>query len=223
MRTRIFKSLVVASAVALGGFSSAYAIPTIMVSTDNGANWTTYDSSSPILGSWRLNATAFSTAGLSGQAPELGFSAFNATSRLPGVLMVRLYDTGFQWGDTTGYYLSQIDGSVAGGSRLAVNTYVNAADPFNTGDLLTSQGNFLAGLLKSEAVNTSYGIPAGPFSMMFEATISQRIGGGIVTFKSSLVDPQGTNGVPDGGTTLLLLGLGLAALVIIKRARLVSA
>jgi len=106
---------------------------------------------------------------------------------------------------------------------LAVNTYVNAADPFNTGDLLTSQGNFLAGLLKSEAVNTSYGIPAGPFSMMFEATISQRIGGGIVTFKSSLVDPQGTNGVPDGGTTLLLLGLGLAALVIIKRARLVSA
>jgi len=230
MKTTIFKSLGIASAVALVGLTSAKAIPTVMVSTDQGANWTTLGSSSTVVGSWRINAAAFSTVGLAGQAPELGFSSFNATSRLPGVLMVRLYDTGFQWGDTTGYYLSQIDGSVAGGSRLAVNTYVNRAnDSFSPGDLLTSQGNFLAGALKSEAVNTSYGIPTGPFAMMFEATISQRVGGGIVTFKSTLVDPPGTgdqgdpNRVPDGGTTLLLLGLGLASLGIIKRVRTVTA
>ena len=223
MKTKILKTIIIASAVAGIGLTAANAIPTVVVSTDQGANWTTLGSSSTVVGSWRINATAFSTVGMNGQSPELGFSVFNATSRLPGILMVRLYDTGFQWGDTIGYYLSQIDGSVAGGSRLSVNTYVNAADPFTTGDLLMSHGNFLAGLVKSEAVNTSYGIPAGPFSMMFEATISQRVGGGIVTFKSTLVDPSGTNGVPDSGTTLLLFGLGLAALVIIKRVRLVSA
>jgi len=217
MKTKILKTIIIASAVAGIGLTAANAIPTVVVSTDQGANWTTLGSSSTVVGSWRISATAFSSVGLAGQAPELGFSTFNATSRLPGILMVRLYDTGFQWGDTTGYYLSQIDGSVAGGSRLAVNTYVNAAnDPFTPGDLLTAQGNFFAGALKSEASNTTYGIPAGPFAMMFEATISQRVGGGIVTFKSTLVDPTRET-VPEGGTTVLLLGVGLVSLVIIKR------
>jgi hypothetical protein len=225
MKTRIFKVLVAAMAAAFGGLYSAKAIPTVMFSADQGATWVTLSSPTTFVGSWRINATEFSTAGLSGQAPALGFNSFDATSRLPGILMVRLYDTGFQWGDPTSYYLSQVDGSVVGGSRLMVNTYVNAANnPFNSaaisGDLLTAQGGFFAGALNSDAANTTYGIPPGPFSMMFEATISQRVGGGSVAFSSSLIDTP-TNGVPDGGATLLLLGLGLASLVLIPRARMV--
>ncbi len=84
------------------------------------------------VGSWRINATAFSTAGLAGQSPELGFTYFDATSRLAGSLMVRLFNTGFQWGDQTGYYFSQIDGSVGGGSRLSVKIYVNRPNGFVT-------------------------------------------------------------------------------------------
>ena len=218
VKTRIFKAVVVACAVALGGLYSAKAIPTVMFSANQGATWATFSGSSMIVGSWRINATAFSTAGLNGQVPELGFTSFSATSRLPGNLLVRLYDTGFQWGDQTGYYLSQLDGSVAGGSRLSVKTYVDAAnDSFDTAafsaDLLTSQGNFFAGALDSDAVNNTYGIPQGPFSMMFQATITQRLGGGRVTFSSSLIDPS----VPDGGATVVLLGLGLVSLGIIKR------
>ncbi len=228
MKTKTFKAVVAASVVAFGAFSPAYAVPTVMFSADQGTTWATLSGSSMRLGSWRINAAAFSTAGLDGQVPELGFTSFDATSRLAGNLMVRLYDTGFQWGDQTGYFLSQVDGSVAGGSRLSVKTFVDTDnDPFTTrvysGDLLTSQGNFFAGALNSDAANTTHGIPQGQFSMMFEATISQRVGGGIVTFSSSLVDPPTTNDIPDGGATLVLLGLGLASLGLISRNRMVSA
>ena len=168
------------------------AIPTVMISADQGTNWVTLVGSRAFVGSWRITATAFATAGLGGQSPALGFTSFDATSRLPGILMVRLYATGFQGGDTTSYYRSQVDGSVAGGSRLSVNTYVSAANvPFNTtavsADLLTSQGNFFAGVFNSGASNTTFGIPSGPFSMMFGATISQRLGGGCVAFTNSLI------------------------------------
>src|ERR1044071_7890284 len=157
--------------MAIVGGTSAFALPTVILSVDQGTTWPVLNSSgSSILGSWRVNASAFSTSGASDKLPEIGFTSFDATSRLPGTLLVRLYDTGFDWGDQSGYYLSDVDGSVTGGSRLSVKTYIDPANAaFNTkaisGDLLTSQGNFFAGALTDVALNSTYGIPSGPFSM----------------------------------------------------------
>jgi len=213
----IFTALVFAFAIA------AQAVPTVIYSIDGGNTWVV-----PVndrVGSWRVTASAFSTVGVEGQLPEIGFTSFEATSRLPGTLMVRLYDTGFDWAEENGYFLSEIEGLVSGGSRVSVKTYV---DPDNGGfgtkafsaDLLTSQGNFFAGSLTDLTINSTYGIPSETFSMMFEATITQRIGGGRVSFSSSLIDPP--TSVPDGGSTLVLIGLSFVALSLYKQRTLRS-
>lgn len=188
----------------LGLCTMASAIPTVTVSVDQGNTWTTYSPNHPVVGSWRIYATPSSDA--------FGFDSFNAVSRLPGILMVRLSDK-LPTHQSANYY-SIIDGTIEGGSRLLVNTYVDTHP-------LTTQGYFLAGDFSDVERNQ---VPRGQ-SLTFQATICQRVGGGIVDFSSVIThrspggddDDDGGCKVPDSGGTLPMMGAGLLGLFLIHR------
>ena len=229
MKTKMIKAVSVACLLGLGAATSAIAIPiqpTLMLSSDGGANWTTAGSATPgglnyngFVGSWSIGVSWLTIS----SPAELDLLSVSASSRNAGSLMIRFFETGLTVDTVNGFFKNTSSGTVANRANLSMNTYV---DPNNggfstipgTAALLTSQ-TFFGGF--SDTANSSYApLPAGTFSLMVEATIRLRGAGGTTTFSQSLVDPptQG-NDVPDGGSTLSLLGAALVGLGLVSRSR----
>jgi hypothetical protein len=139
-------------------------------------------------------------------------------------LTIRFFETDLTVDSVLGFFKNQAAGVVANYGSLSLNTYI---DPANNGFLtmpgtsvlLTGQTLF-GGF--DETVNSSYApLPSEPFSLMVEATIRLRGAGGTTTFSQSLVDPLPQ--VPDGGSTLALLGAALVGFGWFSRSRAATA
>ena len=214
-------------ALAIASSMPASATPTLMLSSDGGVNWTTAAGSadgalsySGFVGSWSVSvngSTILSPA-------EVDLLNVTALTRSAGSLTIRFFETGLTVDSVNGYFKNLAAGIVADYGSLALNTYIDTANNGfstipGTSVLLTSQTVF-GGF--DETVNSSYApLPSEAFSLMVEATIRLRGAGGTTTFSQSLVDPIAE--VPDGGSTLALLGAALVGFGCFSRARKATA
>jgi hypothetical protein len=227
---KLYKHLKLAAGVltlVIASSTPAFATPTWMLSGDGGANWTTAVGSadgsisySGFVGSWSLSvngSTILSPA-------QLDLLDVEARTRSAGSLTIRFFETDLTVDSVLGFFKNQAAGVVANYGSLSLNTYI---DPANNGFLtmpgtsvlLTGQTLF-GGF--DETVNSSYApLPSEPFSLMVEATIRLRGAGGTTTFSQSLVDPLPQ--VPDGGSTLALLGAALVGFGWFSRSRAATA
>jgi hypothetical protein len=226
---KLYKHLKLAAgvlSVAIASSTSAFAIPTLMLSSDGGANWTTAVGSadgalsySGFVGSWSVSvngSTILSPA-------EVDLLDVTARTRNAGSLTLRFFETDLTVDSVLGFFKNLTAGVVANYGSLTLNTYI---DPANNGFStmpgtavqLTSQTLF-GGF--DQTVNSSYApLPAEAFSLMVEATIRLRGAGGTTTFSQSLVDPlPEVNPVIDGGSTLSLLGAALVGFSCFARSR----
>jgi hypothetical protein len=147
-----------------------------------------------------------------------------AISRNAGSLTLRFFETGLTLDTINGFFKNQADGLVADSAALILNTYI---DPSNNGFLtmpgtaVQLTGQTLFGQF-DETVNSPYApLPSDQFSLMVEATILLRGAGGATDFSQSLVDPPAQ--VPDGGSTLALLGAALVGFGWFSRSRKATA
>lgn len=210
---------------------SAHAIPTLSFSANNGADWVTVQDGSALdrsavageityygyLGRWQISLTGQARPAVgSATDPILNLRDVNINSRVGGTLLIRFVETDYFLGSTAGVFTDEVAGTVAARGQLSFQTYT---DPDNSmflkglGIQLTGQGNFYGGPFSDTATST-FGASSEPYSLMLQARFTSRVGGR-TTFSQSLVDPP----VPDGGATVLLLGLGLGGLGLIMRAR----
>jgi hypothetical protein len=149
----------------------------------------------------------------SATSPSLDLNSIQVSSGV-GNLTILFSDVGF--GPTSGSFLGQIGGTINnGGGSLSYATFVNTSNtelaisgPGTT--QLTSQGPFAPGAFSG---TTTSGIlaMAGPYSLTQEVVISHSTGGN-TSFNASL-----TTTVPDGGSTVALLGAVLVGFEALRR------
>ena len=222
------KMLAVAlAAVAVTG--SALAIPTIIVtdgtvgaSTTDALGLPYYSNASFDAGAWNLVISSGVTKPASGSATS-PFEDINiqATS-ISGTakpLTVYLFDSGF--GPTSSSYLATITGHVISGTggTVTFNTYYNLNNTVPTlSGALVSGGTTsslttltLPASIYNGSASASPGNLANPFSLVEVVSIGT---GGLQTAYS--LDASIT-GVPDGGTTIMLLGAALSGLALLRR------
>lgn len=227
MGKRTLKAVVVATALAFGGLYSAKAVPTVMLSSDGGLNWTTVVSTTPgsllysgFVGTWSVNVSGSTLL----SPAELNLLDVTAITRNAGSLTVRFFETDLTLDSINGFFKNQAAGTVANRGSLSMNTYIDTSNGgFSTipGTAVQLTGQTFFGAF-DEMANSAYSpLPTAPFSLMVEATIMLRGSGGMTYFSQSLVDPP-PNSVPDGGSALALLGSALAGLGFFSRSRKVG-
>jgi hypothetical protein len=221
------KSLVVAVATVLSLAASAQAVPTLMLSTDGGVNWTTAVGSADgsidyvgFVGSWSISVSGSTVL----SPAEIDLWNVQSRTRNAGILTLRFFETDLTVDTINGYFKNLAAGTVANFGSLGMKTYIDPANNSfssmpGSAVQLTSQ-TFFGGF--DESVASSYApLPTEPFSLMVEATIRLRGAGGTTTFSQSLVDPPAE--VPDNGSTLGLFGAVLVALGLFARSRKATA
>jgi hypothetical protein len=199
---------------------AAHAIPqlrifdgtTTLTVTDNDAN----DASSSngvvtwngTIGIWNINVDTGLTKPLLGSASnpylELNFVDFSSGA---GTLTLSFTDTDF--GPTFGGAFSAIGGTTAG--TIGYATYGGTSNtPFDTFNLLSSQGLFSAGSYSGSAAGGSIAND-GPYSLTQVITITHR--------SSGVSSGDAELRVPEGGTSIAMLGMGICVLGLYGRRR----
>jgi len=145
----------------------------------------------------------------SATVPFLDLNSLQVSSGI-GALTILFSDTGF--GPTNTNFLSQIGGTINnGGGSLSFATYESATNTlFAESTLLTSQGPFGSGAFSGSS-NSSVLSLASPYSLTEVVTINHSIGGA-TSFDGSL-----STSVPDGGSTVALLGAVLVGFEGLRR------
>lgn len=217
---RCIKDLIF-TAVIMSGLS-AQAVPTLMLSSDGGANWTTVVGSDGVVsyggavGSWSVSVSGSTIL----SPAQLDLLDVTARARSAGTLTLRFFETDLTLDTINGFFKNQADGTVANFGSLALKTYIDPSNNgFSTmpGTAVQLTGQSLFGQF-DETVNSPYApLPSEAFSLMVEATIRLRGFGGTTTFSQSLVDPPPA--VPDGGSTLALLGAALVGVGLLSFSR----
>ena len=222
------KMLAVAlAAVAVTG--SALAIPTIIVTdgilgaTVSAATGIVSYSNTAFDSAWDIVITSGLTKPALGSATspieDIQIQATSTKVGPAGPLTVYLFDNGF--GPTSGSYLAAITGHVITGSGATVtfNTYYNLNNSVPTLSGATVTGGTTSSLttltlpasIYNGSASASPGNLANPFSLVEVVSIGT---GGLQTAYS--LDASIT-GVPDGGTTIMLLGAALSGLAFLRR------
>lgn len=207
MKTFI-KHLMIAGVIALG--SAAYAIPTLTI-FDGTTTLTILDggpgdSAAPAgavtfvgsIGNWTITVDTGLTTPALGSAtnPELDLS-FSATSSVAGgTLSVKFSDNGYS---AVGGVTSQIGGTVATGAGSSVSSIVAVNDV-----ALINSGPFSSGAFS----NTSFGSTSLSASDVLSLEVDVVNAAGATRTSSGDFYVS----VPDGGTTAVLLGLGLVGM-----------
>jgi hypothetical protein len=161
------------------------------------------------IGNWTITTDVGSTFPVIGtlSKPQLDLS-FNAVSNAGGgTLVITFSADGF--GPTGNAFSSSIGGTTQGTVSTAAfggtnNTVFSVVAP------LTSQGPFTGAF--SGSVNSPIVTNAGPYALTQQITITHA-GAGITTGDALL------SSVPDSGTSVLLLGVGLMLLALAARVR----
>jgi hypothetical protein len=210
--------------VVLGGAITAftgmaYAIPTLWLTDGTAANSFKIADGSALdanplpnvvtyIGSvgsiWSVNVSTGIIGGTAAQ-PTLDFSSVDMSIGA-GTLYAYFSADGF--GPTIGSLSSAVGGTTTNGD-VTFRTAVNAANVLFTGTLITTQGPFTGPAFSDLAsAPVSFG---APYSLSGIAVI-RHTSGGTTSFDMS-------TSVPDGGTTVLLLGAGLMGLTLVSRSR----
>ena len=209
----------VAAAVVVA--SSAYAVPTITISDGIGAPLVVANASGVVTlttsdAAWQVVVSTGITKPAAGSATspfmDLNIQAVSLNGAIgANNLVITFSETGF--GPTSGSFLAQLSGHLISGSGQNV-TYSsfyrtdNALQP-PVGTLLTTTGA-LPGPNYSTAVTSGSLSLGNPYSLAQQVTIVSG-GGASYSLDASLVT------VPDGGTTVMLLGSVLAAFGVARR------
>lgn len=213
MKTKTFKAVVAASVVALSGLCSTQAV-SMMVSLD-GSNWTSLTPGLDFAGgSWMIQANASSDLGVGG-TPGVSVESLDILSLNGGTIWIRTFDTGMA-GPANGFFKSAVNitGLPVGSAFVQASGYV---DSLNNGfsTVPASAVKIFEGFYfgaTSEFLDLAGAVPAAPFSLMIETSITL-LNGGVATLSQSLVDPDPVvASLPDGGSALALLGFALAGL-----------
>ncbi len=182
---------------------------TTIIVPDNGAGDTNPATGAVVwsgtINGWTVTFAGGTTKPVIGSVttPNLDISTFAVLSSGSGTLQVLFSDTGF--GPTTGAADSLITGSIQGSQTVVFTTYGgNSNTIFDTSNLLTSTGT-LSGNFPTQFASGVLGAKTGPYSLTEELTLT---GSG-----NSSLDARLT--VPDGGSTVGLLGLALVGLGIV--------
>jgi len=216
---RIYYKYLMAIGAIIGIMETANATPTFRISdgvnsvvvTDNGAG----DSNSAAgqvtwigsLGNWTLNvdtATTFPALGtLASPVLDLGFNAIS--NGAGGSLLIEFSADGF--GPTTGTTYTATGGTVMGAGTVGFSTFGgNSNTLFDSTNGLSSVGPF-AGPAFSNSLIGSMLSEQGPYSLT-EAVRINSAGASSITGDAS----YSVASVPDSGTSVMLLGVGLLAL-----------
>lgn len=160
------------------------------------------------IGNFTLNTDVGTTFPVLGTLtnPVLDLS-FNAVSNSAGGTLVLTFSAdGF--GPTNGTAVASLGGTAAG--TVVYRTYGGTNNTlFSTSNLLTTQGPFTGAFSGTAAGGTVNN--AGPYALSQQITIVHT-GAGITTGDGLLT-------VPESGTSVLLLGVGILALAVITRMR----
>jgi hypothetical protein len=164
------------------------------------------------IGNWHINThigTAFPVIG-SLQYPMLDLS-FNAISNSAGGTLTLLFSSDGFGPTTNGGVTGAIGGTAAPGAAVSYSTFGGTNNTlFDTSQLLTSQGPF-GGAFSGTAASSFIINNEGPYQMTQKVVITHT-GSGITT-GDSLVS------VPDGGSSIALLGAAVAAMGLFVRGR----
>ena len=171
-----------------------------------------YDGS--VNGGWTLSLAAGTTKPAIGSAtdPIMNLSAANVSSTGSGTLLIEYSETFYGPLPDGNSFITSLQSENVGTGRTTVWSYLSTANAlFDKAELLgaivqTGPGG-------DSSVNTDGMFGYGEFSLTMRLSI-RHTGAGDSSFAASLVDPPpaGPVGVPDGGSTVVLLGLGLLAL-----------
>lgn len=217
-------------AVAIIGATSAYAVPTAAVrySTD-GATWTTVADNSAgdlgltstidgqmnvqvLLGSWSLQIVATLSKPVVGSAavPIMDISVTGSTRGTESTpLWIEFSDVGFTPVPVGASFFSSVGGNLGGGNSEVYSTRAsNANDLFGSGIALSSLA--ATGTPFDESATALAAGLAAPYSLTLSHVFTSG-GAGVISTDGKLAS------VPDGGSSLLLLGLGLLGLAGIRR------
>jgi len=220
--------------VAAVGFAlSVQAVPTLRLSADGGATWTTIvdqvndglggvpDDGNPLAGvvvyvggvnaNWAVTVTTGLTMPFQGTParPYMDLNSITATSVGAGSLIIQFSEVGFG-PVASGNVQANIGGVVLGsvGSSLTYNTFAGAA-LWDQTTALTSQGPFSPGAFSGIANGPAYSSLGATFSLTQEILLTHTTPGSS-SFNAELT-------VPEGGTTLMLLGSALTVLGVFRR------
>src|SRR5688500_6051565 len=199
--------------VALASAHSAFAVPTLTLSSgSDSVTQTDNDGDGMIeffgtVGNFDLNFTIGLTKPTLGTAenPWLDVISLNANTGLQGgTLTLRFEEDSFTG---TPLWLQAAIGGTSDGS-IIYNTYVNGALFSSTGTLVgPAFSDVQSGLLTA----------AAPYKLTIEAILTHTAGMQVSSFDAELKAVSGVISVPDGGSTALLLGLGLLGFVRSRR------
>ena len=225
-----FKKAVVAGTCALLALASAQAVPTLRISdginpdiivVDGGGN----DSSAMAgvvlfngaIGNWIVNVVTTLTKPTVGsaQVPYLDLNSQNVSTGTGGTLTITFFDTDFGPTSPSGM-LASIGGTKPSSGTVSYNTFVDDANVGNT-----------SGLGVTPLTSQSFGVPAGTaysgtaganlpndpmttYALVQQVVITHGAGVQNTSFDASLT-------VPDGGTTVALLGFVLMGVEGLRR------
>jgi hypothetical protein len=220
MRKNLLKLGAVASAILLGGYSIANAVPTLTISDgtttvtilDNGAGdqsatagWVLWSGN---FGVWDVIVDTGITkpiGGFSAINPGLDLG-FQVSSTAAGSLTMTWSDTDF--GPWSGGFAADIGGTLAAGASISYSTYYSKANTVPAGTPLTSTLSSFSGA----AANV--GNLGFPYSLSEVVILTQRQAG----VSSGNAELHGVP-VPDAGSTLILLGTTMSMLGVYDRSR----
>lgn len=216
-KSNIIRTLTAAGVLTLSSLTSIYAVPTITVTSgsssvtivDNGAN-DLNPSSGALAYTGQLGVFTFTlstgiTKPFAGTAAAPLFSlSENASASSAGTLLVSFSDTSF--GPSSGVFNTTLGGGATAGSVNALFYKDTTNTLFGTSSLMST----LSGSgTQFAVVGTGGNAPASAYSLTESVTITA-LGAGLTTFTA-------TTSVPDGGSTIALLGLTLISAECIRR------
>jgi hypothetical protein len=227
MRNNLLKLGAAMSAVVMGGYTAANAVPTLtlfdgttsVTVLDGGAGDAAPGTAGQVLysggfGVWNIIVTT----GIS--KPQGGFSAINPgldlsfilTSTGAGNLTMTWSDTDF--GPASGNFNASIGGTFATtGGSAAFTTYYDPANLVPATTLLTAEQDYSGSSNFGGSGSASVGSLNYPFSLSEVVKITHN-GIGVSSGDATI-----TTAVPDAGSTLMLLGTAMSLLGVYGRSR----
>ena len=214
----------------LASAASVHAIATLRISADLGATWVTArdidgDGSVNFSGSvgtvgnmWSVSVAAGETKPAVGSAadPVMNVSGVNIQSSQAGTLLVEFSDKSFSAPLIGNAFTTSLNSQNQGAGNTTVRSYW---DSVNTMFARTTRLGTVTqtGVGSSSVVSDGVALPtSGLYSLTVRLTIFHDAGG-VSSFGSSLVDPNVVTQVPDGGSTVILLGFAFVALAAFRR------
>lgn len=232
MKKQILKTAIVSCALALASVTSVNAVPTAAIRYSiNGTTWTTvadnaggdsvgadgFMNVSILAGSWSLQVAVGLAKPIVGSTmtPVLDVSVTGATTGAEITkLWVEFSDTGFGpfTGTGAGSFYTSVGGNLAFGNSEVFSSRVDSANVlFGAGTLLTSL-NATGTPFSEQGTAGATGL-TGPFSVTISHVFTSGGGEGVISTDGRVVGV----GLPDGGSSLALLGLSLLGLAGLRR------